>query len=142
MLLISPVINFVFKPPEHHGLIHLLAGVNAFNDQMSKGIRNIDQTPPWMSPLKSSPKVEGMLRFFEDIEKNKNGSIGQKKSRDKSGGKDSSQCGKDGGIRSGGQKQNHSSRAAENLREDEKNKMDLKPRNKDEKKSKDERIKR
>jgi hypothetical protein len=75
MVLFPPVINLVLKPSEHHGFIHLLAGINSFNNQMTESIGNIDQAPPRMSPLKSSAKVEGMLRegLFP----------GQKRSRDK-----------------------------------------------------------
>src|SRR4030042_6291052 len=84
MILISPVINLVFKPPEHHGFIHLLTGIDTFNDQMTEGIGNIDQAPPWMFPLKPSAKVEGMLCLLEDIEENKDRSVGEKKRATKS----------------------------------------------------------
>jgi hypothetical protein len=84
MVLFSPVINLVLKPSEHHGFIHLFTGIDSFNDQMAKGIRDVVQAPPRMSPLKSSAKVEGMLCLLENIEKDKDGSVGQKKSSHKS----------------------------------------------------------
>jgi hypothetical protein len=102
MILISPVINLVFKPPEHHGFVHLLTGIDAFNDQMTEGIGNIDQAPPWMSPLKPSTKVEGMPCLLKDIEENKDRSVSQKKSGHKRRRKDSSQDRKNGRIGSGG----------------------------------------
>jgi hypothetical protein len=36
--LLSSVMNLVFKPAEHHRLVHLLTGINPFNNQMAKGI--------------------------------------------------------------------------------------------------------
>src|SRR4030042_2135178 len=115
MILISPVINLVFKPPEHHRFVHLLTGIDAFNDQMTEGIGNIDQAPPWMFPLKSSAKVEGMLCLLKDIEENKDRSVSQKKSGHKSRRKDSSQDRKNGRIGSRGQKQNYPRGATEDF---------------------------
>jgi hypothetical protein len=119
--------NLVFKPPEHHGFVHLFTRINSFNDQVTEGIGNIDQASPWMSPLESSTKVECLLCFLENIEEDKDGSVSEKKSRYKSRREDSSQDRTDGGIRGGGQEQNHSRGATENLEEDEKNKSDSKP---------------
>lgn len=76
---------------------------------MTERIGYIDQTPPGMSPLKTSTEVEGMLCLLEDIEKNKDRSIGQEKSSNKKGGKDFPQDTKDRRVRGGGQKQNDSS---------------------------------
>jgi hypothetical protein len=90
MILFSSVVNLVFEPPEHHGLIHSLARINPLDDQMAKGIGNIDQASPGVSPLKSSPKVKGMLRFFENGKKDEDRSISQKKSRHKNRRKDPS----------------------------------------------------
>ena len=80
-----------------------------------------------MSPLKPSPKVEGMLCLFKNVEQDEDRSICQKKSGYKKRREDSSQDTKNGGIRSCGQKQNNPGRPAEDLQEDEKNKRDLKP---------------
>jgi hypothetical protein len=93
---------------------------------MAEGIGNVDQASPRVSPLKPSTKVKCMLCLLENIEEDKDGSVSQKKSGYKRRGKDSPQDRKDGGIWGGGQEQNHSCGAAENLEEDEKNKSDLK----------------
>ena len=107
---------------------------------MAERIWNIVQTPPGMPPLKPSPKVEGMLCFFKDVEEDEDRSVSQKKSGHKERREDSPQDTKNGGIRSCGQKQDDPSGPAEYLQEDKQNKKDLKSWNKNEKEGKDERV--
>jgi hypothetical protein len=107
---------------------------------MAKGIRNIHQTPPGMSPLNPSPEVEGMPCILKDGQKDKDRSVSQEKRHDKRRRKDSPQGRKDRRVRRGSQKENHSCGATDDLQKDEKNKKDLKPRNEDKKNGKDERI--
>ena len=80
-----------------------------------------------MSPLKPSPEVEGMLRLLKHLQKNKNGSVSQKKGCHKKGREKFPQDTKDEGIGRRRQKQNDSRRSAEDLEEDEENEIDLKP---------------
>jgi hypothetical protein len=68
--------NLVLKTPKHHRLIHLFAGVDSFNDQMAEDIRNIDQAPPGMPPLKSPTEIKGMLCLFKDIEEDEDRPVG------------------------------------------------------------------
>ena len=95
-----------------------------------------------MSPLHPSPKVKSMLSILEDAQEDEDGSVSQEKSHHKRRWKDSSQDGKDRGVGRGRQKQDDARRPAKNLQKNEQNEKELKPRKKDEKKGKDERIKR
>ena len=95
-----------------------------------------------MLPLNPSPEIEGMLCIFQDGQEDKNRPVSQEKSDDKGRGKDSSQGRKDRGIGCGGQQENDSCRATEDLQKDKKDKKDLKPGKKDEKNGKDKRIER
>jgi hypothetical protein len=70
-VLLSPVMNLVFKPAEQHRFVHLLAGVNPFDDQMAEGVRNVGETPPGMAPLKPSSEIEGVLCLLKDVEEDK-----------------------------------------------------------------------
>ena len=107
IVLLSPVMNPVFKPPEHHGLMHLFAVIDPFQEEMAEGIRDIGHAPPRMSPLKPSPEVKGMFRLLQHLQKDKNGSISQKKGRHKKGREKPPQDTKDEGIRRRCQKQNN-----------------------------------
>ena len=63
--------NLILEPPEDHRFIHFLAGIDPFKDQMAKGIRDVDEAPPGVSPLNSSSEIKGMLRLLKDIEEDK-----------------------------------------------------------------------
>jgi len=95
-----------------------------------------------MSPLHSSPKVKRMLSILQDIQEDEDGSISEEKSHDKGRWKHPSQDGKDRRVRRRRQKQDDTCRPAKNLQKNEENEKELKPRKKDEEKSKDERIER
>jgi hypothetical protein len=132
--------NPVFKSPEHHRLMHLFAVIDPFEKEMAKGIRNIGETPPGVSPLKPSPKVKGMFRFLQHLQKDKNRSISQKKGSHKKRRKKFSQDTKDERIGRRRQKQNNPCGSAEDLEEEKENKIDSKPGKEDEKDGKGEGI--
>jgi hypothetical protein len=140
MILISSVMDLILKAPEHHRLIHFLTVVDPLDDEMSEGIGYIAKAPPGMSPLNPTPKIDGIFRLLKHLQQDKNGSVSQKKGRHKKGWEDFFQNKKDAGIRRSRQKKNDSGRSAENLEEDEKNKVDLKSGKEDKKHGKDEGI--
>jgi len=132
--------DLIFKPPEHHRLVHLFAVIDPFDDEMAKGIGDIGETPPGTSPLNSSPEMDGVLRLLEDIEQDKNRPVSQKKGCHKKGREELPQDTKDAGIGCSRQKEDDSRRSAEDLEKNEENKIDSKSRKKDKKDGKNERV--
>ena len=132
--------DLILKPPEHHRLVHLLAVIDPFDNEMTKGIGDVGEAPPGMSPLNPSPEVDGMLRLLEHIEKNENRAISQKKGGHKKRRKEDPQDTKDSGIGCRCQKENDPCGSAEDLKKDEEDKIDSKSREKNEKNGKNERV--
>ena len=132
--------DLILKPPEHHRLVHLLAVIDPFDDEMTKGVGDIGETPPGMSPLNPSPEMDGMLRLLKHIKKNKNRAVSQKKGSHKKGRQKRPQDTKDSGIRGRCEEENDSCGSAEDLEKDEKDKIDSKSRKKNEKNRENERV--
>jgi hypothetical protein len=132
------------KPPlkssEEHRFIHRLTGIDPFNDQMTESVRNVDQAPPGASPLETSAQVEGLLSLLQHSEKDKHGSIREKKSSDKEGGKNFAKDTEDGGIGSRGQEEDHPGGPGKDFQENEKNESELKPGDQNEERGKNERV--
>jgi len=132
--------DLVFKPSEHHRFVHLFAVIDPFDDEMAKGIGDIGETPPGMSPLNPSPEMDGVLRLLEYVEKDEHRPVSQIKGCHKKGRKELPQDTKDAGIGRGRQKEDDSRRSAEDLEKNEENKIDSKSRKKDKKGGKNERV--
>src|SRR4030042_5772700 len=133
-------VNLPFKPAKDHRFVHSLARINPLKHQVTEGIRDIDEAPPGMLPLESSPQVEGLLCLFKNIEENEDRSVSQKEGCHKQRRQHLPKNHKHGRIRGGRQEQDHSGRSTEHFQENEQNEIELQARDEDEKKGKDEGI--
>jgi hypothetical protein len=109
---------------------------------MTESVRNVDQAPPGASPLEASAQVEGLLSLLQHTEKDKHGSIREKKSCNKEGGKNFVKDTEDRGIGSRDHEQHHPGGPGKDFQENQKNESELKPGDQNEERGKNERVER
>ena len=107
---------------------------------MTEGVRNVDQASPGASPLEPSAQIEGLLSLLQHPEKDKHGSIREKKSSDKQGGKNFIKDTEEGGKGSRGQEEHHSGGPGKDFQENQKDESELKPGDQNEERGKNERV--